>query len=316
MKEKSPQELRGRELHSALFVAVCVIPPSKSDLLSVKAEQAMVGDRDPVRVSAQVAQYLGRAAESRLCVDHPVLTMLAPEQSGKLAWLGQDGRRAGTAKPVGSVQPFESVQELAAEYLAEYFDGQEEAVPGMDPSAVIGRKTARGDHTMDMRVQQQVLSPRVENADDPDLRAEVPGIGSHFESCRGTGPEQQIVEQLCIFQRQHVEFVRHGENDMEITGRQHLALTCSQPAFARLSLTFRAMPVAARVVGDGLMAASGTGIEVAAQRRRPAVQNRAERLELLEAETSSVPVQKAVALCAEDIGHLHGGPAHFCLLRW
>src|SRR4051812_4708434 len=118
MEEEPPQELGGCNFHDALLVAVRIIAPSKSDLLSVEAEQAMVGDRDPMRVSPEVAQYLGRSAESRLGVDDPVLTMLAPEQSGKLAWLGQNGRRAGTAKPVGSVQPFESVQKLAAEYLA------------------------------------------------------------------------------------------------------------------------------------------------------------------------------------------------------
>jgi hypothetical protein len=42
----------------------------------------------------------------------------------------------------------------------------------------------------------------------------------------------------------------------------------------------------------------------------------AESLELLKIEILLVPVQEAVPLRAEDVGHLHGGSAHFCRGRW
>jgi hypothetical protein len=35
----------------------------------------------------------------------------------------------------------------------------------------------------------------------------------------------------------------------------------------------------------------------------------------LKAEARPVPIEKAVALCANDIGHLQGGPAHVRVLR-
>ena len=38
-------------------------------------------------------------------------------------------------------------------------------------------------------------------------------------------------------------------------------------------------------------------------------------LELLKIETASIPVQEAIALRAEDVGHLHGRSRHGCLLR-
>ncbi len=82
---------------------------------------------------------------------------------------------------------------------------------------------------------------------------------------------------------------------------------------ARLRLALRAVPVTARVVGDGrLVSAPGTGIDMTAQRRCAAALDGPESLELLKIETFFVPVQEAVALRAEDVGHLHGGPAHFC----
>jgi hypothetical protein len=58
-----------------------------------------------------------------------------------------------------------------------------------------------------------------------------------------------------------------------------------------------------------------TGIEVATQSRGAALLDGAEGLELLIVKTRFVSVQKAAALCAEDIGHLHGRSAHPCSLR-
>jgi len=51
---------------------------------------------------------------------------------------------------------------------------------------------------------------------------------------------------------------------------------------------------------------------MAAQRCRAAVLNGAESFELLKTQAPLVPVQEAVALCAEDVGHLHDWLAHFC----
>ena len=58
------------------------------------------------------------------------------------------------------------------------------------------------------------------------------------------------------------------------------------------------------------MPALRTGIEMSTESRRAAVADGAERLELLIVETRFVSVQKTAALCVEDIGHLHGRPAH------
>jgi hypothetical protein len=46
-----------------------------------------------------------------------------------------------------------------------------------------------------------------------------------------------------------------------------------------------------------------------------AVLDGAEDFQLLKAEARSVSVEKAVALCTNEIGHLQYWLAHFCLLR-
>ena len=62
------------------------------------------------------------------------------------------------------------------------------------------------------------------------------------------------------------------------------------------------------------MPALWTGIEVSSQSCGAALLDGAEGLELLVVKTRFVSVQKAAALRAENIGHLHGRPAH-CGLR-
>jgi hypothetical protein len=126
---------------------------------------------------------------------------------------------------------------------------------------------------------------------------------------------QLVVKHSRVVQRQYIEFVRHGEYDMKVAGGEKLALTSCEPMFTRLRLALRTVPVPARVIGDGLVTALRTGIDMTAQRSRAAALNGAKGLELLKVKAPSIPIQEAVALRAEDVGHLHGGPAHFCLLR-
>jgi hypothetical protein len=54
---------------------------------------------------------------------------------------------------------------------------------------------------------------------------------------------------------------------------------------------------------------------VAPERSGAAVLNRSEGFELLEIQARSIPVEEALALGAEDVSHLHGGPFHGFFLR-
>ena len=164
-----------------------------------------------------------------------------------------------------------------------------------------------------MRVQEEVLSPGMQNSGDTDLRSQVLGIGRHLDQGLCAGLEQQIVEQPLVVHGQHVEFVRDAEHNVKVAGGEKFSFSRRQPALARLCLALGTVPVSARVIGDGrLVSASRTGIHVSSQRGRAAALNRPECLELLKVEALVVPVQEAVALRAENVGHLHGGAAHFC----
>src|SRR5271169_975422 len=147
---------------------------------------------------------------------------------------------------------------------------------------MVRRESARGNGAVNVGMQEQVLSPGVQDADHADLSAQVFAIDSDLEQSLSAGGEQQVVEQTRVFQGQHVEFVGHGEHDMEITGGQEFSLAGRHPALARSGAT---------------------------------AQNGTKRFELLKAKAGSIAIQEAIALHAKDVGHLEGGPSHFSFFR-
>jgi hypothetical protein len=64
---------------------------------------------------------------------------------------------------------------------------------------VVKRESAGGNDAVNVGMQEQVLSPGVECADDADFSSQVFGIGGDFEQGLSTGGEQQVVEQSWIF---------------------------------------------------------------------------------------------------------------------
>jgi hypothetical protein len=70
----------------------------------------------------------------------------------------------------------EEAAHFGAEETAEDFDGEEEAGTRGDPAGVVGRESAAGDEAVEVRVEAEVLSPRVEDSEKGDLSTQVLGI--------------------------------------------------------------------------------------------------------------------------------------------
>src|SRR5713101_831623 len=180
---------------------------------------------------------------------------------------------------------------------------------------MIWREAARGNGAVNVGMQEQVLSPSMQDADHADLGAQVFAIDGDLEQGLSTGGEQQVVEQTRVLQRQHIDFVGHSEHDMEVAGGQEFAFAGRQPALARLRLALGAVPVSARVVGDSLMTAARAGITMTSQRSGATAQNGTKGFALLKVKARSIAIQEAIALRAKDVGHLEGGPSHFSFFR-
>jgi hypothetical protein len=141
---------------------------------------------------------------------------------------------------------------------------------------------------MHMGMVHQVLTPSVEHHQTADTGSEVPGIGGNFEQCAGGGLEQNAVDHAWILQGQRCQFVRQGEYDVEVRHGQQFALPLLKPGCAGQSLALGAMPVAARVVLNPLLAAGLAALHMSPQLSSPAAQHSPQRLTLLTAEGMTV----------------------------
>ena len=116
----------------------------------------------------------------------------------------------------------------------------------------------------------QVLSPGVEHGHQPDLGAEVLGIGGDDAQRLGRRLEQDGVDHGFVLEGDLGDRRRHGEDDMEVRHRQQIGLAVRQPLGTGQPLALRAMPVAAGIIRDADLAAAVALLNVSAQGCRAA----------------------------------------------
>src|SRR5215467_13369513 len=105
--------------------------------------------------------------------------------------------------------------------------------------------------------------------------------------------------------------MRDREDDMKVGERNQLGDATSGPLLARHALTLGAMAIAAGVVGDAeVLPTSGAVIAMAAERCGAAALDGAHDLQMKPCDVRPAAIEEVIAGCAEDVGHLEGGPVH------
>ena len=287
MEQEAAQELVGRQTHDALAVAVRGVSPAEADLAIGEGDQPAVRDADAMSVGPEIAQRMFRAAEGTLGVDDPVVTEQNSKPGGEAAWLGEECEMAMELELAFAARGLQSCDELASEDASKHLDRQEEAAARADPAGVIRCKPSGGDDAVNVRMMLQALVPGMEHAEEGDLRAQVSRVERNLQQRGGTGTEQQAVDQPLVLQGKRCQFTWHGEDRMDVAGRQQLTLPLLEPADASVALALRAVPVAARVVGDGCMSAAGALVAMAAQSSRAAARDRGQHLLMLTVDPSA-----------------------------
>ena len=204
----------------------------------------MVGDGDAVSVAGERAEDMMGTAEGWFGIDDPVLAEQGAQESAEGFLVLQRSKRAREDELALLESSLESGDELTAKDAAEHAHRQEEGIARVDPARVVGRKPSGGNQTMQVRMEQQVLTPTVQHGKEADLSAEMFGIRRNLEQGLGGGVEQKIVEDLLVDQRQTPEMMRDGEDDVTIRDRQQFTLPGSHPTVARPTLTLGAMAIA------------------------------------------------------------------------
>ena len=171
------------------------------------------------------------------------------------------------------------------------------------------RRQATGRHdAVYVGMADQRLPPRVKNTEHPDLGAQMSGIGRDLAEGRRARLEQPGVQADTIPIAERQERMRQREDDVHIRDVEQVTLAGVEPALSRLRLALRAVPIAARVIGDGLVSAGVTPIEMTTQCGGATARDRPKDRSLLRAQPRML-LEEGVALRVEDIGHLHRRPA-------
>ena len=150
----------------------------------------------------------------------------------------------------------------------------------------------------------EVLSPGMQDRREPDLGAEVLGIGGDCRERLGRRCEQQTVHRGLVLIGDGADRRRQGEHDVEIRDRQQFGGTRLQPLGRGARLTLRAMPIAARVVRNTRMGAVLAALDMTAERDGTARLDRGHDAKLVGADVSDIGVAPRRTVAAEDLRHL------------
>ena len=172
----------------------------------------------------------------------------------------------------------------------------------MTPRAPVRGQPTAGHNAVDVGVIQKVLPPGVQDTDEADLCAEMPGILAQFPEGLGNRPEQQIIQDPLIHDDQGIELCGDGEDDMEVLNRQEVLSSRLDPPLFLQSLALGAVAVPAGVVGDLDVPAVLAPVCMPAQSSRPADLHGTHDPQVMQRQAVGFPVLRAVP--AEDIRHL------------
>jgi len=139
MKKEPADKFIGLQRHGFLTVPVCIIPPEKGNLAVLDGEEAVITDRDPMGISAEVLKDPFGAIEGRLAIDDPLLVIeMSPERFEGSGFL-EMADTAGEYKITSFEAMFEEVKELASEQCRHDPDGEEEPFTAGSPAAAVRR---------------------------------------------------------------------------------------------------------------------------------------------------------------------------------
>jgi len=118
----------------------------------------------------------------------------------------------------------------------------------------------------------------VKHGGDADAGAQVLGIGGDGERGLCRRLEQEIVDHRLVLVSNVGDRTWQREHQVEVGHGQQLGLALGEPFLGSCTLALRAMPVAARVVGDERVCAVLAARDMAAEHRRAAAYDRCHHL--------------------------------------
>jgi len=154
-------------------------------------------------------------------------------------------------------------------------------------------------------MEEEILAPGVENRGHPDLGAQMIWVTGDLQQGLGCRGEQDLEDLPLVAQRQRVEIIGQGEDDMEVGHGEQAFDALREPLRTPKSLTLWAVPVPTGVIGDLDLTAVSATQHMATQTGRSAALNGRHDLELIVTDVSGVGLSPHRTMAAEDIRDLY-----------
>ena len=316
VEQETTQELFSWEFHLAFYVSMGAISPAECDIPIPKRNQAMVGNGHSMRVAAEISENIFRTTERSFTVNDPFVSEELTDKAVKCLRVGKMLQFAMEADFAFGESVFESCPEFPSKEFGKYLLWQKEAIAWIDghPALMIEGQSARGHDAVHVRMVLHSLSPAMEHAKETDLGTQMFGITSGFDEGFGTEAQQHRVDQFLVLECELRQQARHGEDDVSVGHRKKFFPSPLDPAPAGVGLTFRAVPITARVIGGAGISATSTLVEMPAESGGPAAFDSSQDLDMLRGNPLAAAFDETFSRGADDIGHLQAWPVHLWLL--
>ncbi len=156
MQQEAADELISRDRHATGLLAISgpVILVLKSHLPVAESQNPLIGKGDPVRISAQIVENLGRPPERRFGIDDPVDVPKRLEQRAERRGVCQPGDGARELELLVAKRPFEGLEQESPEQGREHSDGKKEPGFARDPLGAIRADSASGNDAMEVGMKE------------------------------------------------------------------------------------------------------------------------------------------------------------------
>jgi hypothetical protein len=174
-------------------------------------------------------------------------------------------------------------------------------------------------------VVQQILSPGMQHAQETDLRAQmlwigprsgpmprqaVSRLGGDDTQCLRRCPEQDVVDDGLVLERDDLDLLGNGEHNVEVGHVEQFRVTVLEPLSPCETLAFRTVSISARVVRHTLMVAIIASFDVPAESGGAATLDRVHGAPPRGRQRAAMLITESRAEVAEHIRHFQPLAGH------
>jgi hypothetical protein len=285
MLQQATNERLGGQGHGLPTLVLGVLVAA-ADLPIREGEEAVVGQRHPVDIAAQVVQDLLPAWRGRFTGDDPPF---GPDHLGQ----GQVG-----------TFPTSQIEKQPAQERREGLDGHQGGRAGGPPLGPVGGDPTGWHQTVHMWMIDEGPGPGVEDAENADEPPDIMwGCGERDERW-GRGAEQNVVPVLLVAADKLPQFLGQGQDDMKGGDWEEFLPPRCQPHLGVMMVALGTTPGAAGVVGIVRLTAVITRPQMSAQGLCPAVDKIIHSAAMAGQEIRAKPLLIGRTLGSEDVRHL------------